>query len=84
MTFDLDTGCSFSVLVIAYHSAQWLHLVKRSMNPHHRENFNSPNLYHRRHHVQRHTVKVLEQRVQVDCSETCGTLQAGSNVGWED
>jgi len=27
---------------------------------------------------------VVLQRLEVDCSGSCGTLQAGSTVGWED
>jgi len=57
------------------------------MNPHHHENLSLPNLqyyHHHHHHHQWHTVMVLLQLLEVDCSGSCRMLQAGSSVGWED
>jgi hypothetical protein len=82
MTLDFETVCSSGVLVTAYRSMQWLHLVGY-MNPHHHENLILPNLQYCHRH-QRHAVMVLLQSLEVDCSDSCGTLQAGSSIGWED
>jgi len=69
-----------------YRSTQWLHVAEDHMNPHHHENLSLPNhqYCHHHNHDQWHTVMVLLQRLEADCSGSCGTPQAGSTGGWED
>jgi hypothetical protein len=83
-TLAFEAICSSGVFVIPYRSTQWLRLVEVYMNSHHHENLSLPNLQYCRHHHQWHTVLVLLQRLEVDCSDSCGKPRAGSNVGWED